>query len=66
MRATRSSAVPDSSPRLYRDLAALCGVSFCDASGWDIPVVFDGVHFSEQGHRRFAEQLEPVFAQTFL
>ena len=51
---------------LYRDLAALCGVSFCDASGWDIPVVFDGVHFSEQGHRRFAEQLEPVFAQTFL
>lgn len=44
----------------------LCGVSFCDASGWDIPVVFDGVHFSEQGHRRFAEQLEPVFAQTFL
>ena len=51
---------------LYLDLAALCGVSFCDASGWDIPVVFDGVHFSEQGHRRFAEQLEPVFAQTFL
>ena len=51
---------------LYRDLAALCGVSFCDASGWDIPVVFDGVHFSEQGHRRFAEQLEPVFARTFL
>ena len=51
---------------LYRDLAALCGVSFCDASVWDIPVVFDGVHFSEQGHRRFAEQLEPVFAQTFL
>ena len=49
-----------------RDLAALCGVSFCDASGWDIPVVFDGVHFSEQGHRRFAEQLEPVFARTFL
>ena len=48
------------------DLAALCGVSFCDASGWGIPVVFDGVHFSEQGHRRFAEQLEPVFAQTFL
>ena len=42
------------------------GVSFCDASGWDIPVVFDGVHFSEQGHRRFAEQLEPVFAQMFL
>lgn len=53
-------------PLLYRDLAALCGVSFCDASGWDIPVVFDGVHFSEQSHRRFAEQLEPVFAQTFL
>ena len=51
---------------LYRDLAALCGVSFCDASGWDIPVVFDGVHFSEQGHRRFAEQLAPVFPRTFL
>ena len=51
---------------LYRDLAALCGVSFCDASGWDNPVVFDGVHFSEHCHRRFAAQLEPVFAHTFL
>ena len=50
---------------LYRDLTAHCNVSFCDASGWDIPVMFDGVHFSEEGHRRFAEQIEPVFAQTF-
>ena len=50
---------------LYRDLAALCGVSFCDASGWDIPVVFDGVHFSEQGHRRFAKQMQRVLDTVF-
>lgn len=50
---------------LYRDLAARCGVHFCDASAWDIPVVFDGVHFSEDGHRRFAEKMQTVFETVF-
>ncbi|MFQ9128165.1 MAG: hypothetical protein ACLR4Z_16945 [Butyricicoccaceae bacterium] len=66
VRATRSSAVPDSSPRSTAISPRSAACHSATPSGWDIPVVFDGVHFSEQGHRRFAEQLEPVFAQTFL
>ena len=25
---------------------------------WNIPVIFDGVHFSEEGHRIFAAQIK--------
>lgn len=39
--------------RLYGQL----GVPFLDAGQWDIPMAYDGVHFTEEGHRRFAEQL---------
>lgn len=41
----------------YRLLAQDRGIRFLDASGWDIPLAFDGVHFTEEGHRRFAENL---------
>ena len=37
--------------------AARCGVCFADAGRWGIKPVFDGVHFSPEGHMRFAEQL---------
>lgn len=50
---------------LYRELAERCGAFFCDTAAWDIPVVFDGVHFSEDGHRRFAEQMQHVFQTVF-
>ena len=30
---------------------------FLDAGTWEIPMSFDGVHFSEEGHRKFAERL---------
>lgn len=39
----------------YGRIAAKLGIDFTDAGKWDIPVVFDGVHFSAEGHRRFAE-----------
>ena len=46
----------------YRRLARDRGIRFLDASGWDIPLTFDGVHFTEEGHRRFAENLmEDIF-----
>ena len=32
-------------------------VDYTDASVWDIPVVYDGVHFSEEGHRLFAQHV---------
>ena len=41
----------------YAAAAENAGVSFIGTGGWDIPVAFDGVHFTEEGHRRFAELL---------
>lgn len=50
---------------LYRMLAQDRAVAFADAGAWDIPLAFDGVHFTEEGHRRFAEQAQAAFAQAF-
>ena len=41
----------------YSAVAEKLGVWFVDAIDWDIEVTFDGVHYSEQGHMAFAEQL---------
>lgn len=41
----------------YKILAKRLGVQFADASYWNIPVAYDGVHFTEAGHRDFAEGL---------
>lgn len=41
----------------YRALAEESGLPFADAGAWKIPLAFDGVHFTEEGHRRFAEAL---------
>ena len=39
------------------DLAQQFGMSFADAGKWNIPLAYDGVHFTEQGHRAFATRL---------
>ena len=41
----------------YHTVAEKLGVRFVDATGWDIDVTYDGVHYSEKGHQTFAEQL---------
>lgn len=33
------------------------GIRFADAGKWDIPLTYDGVHFTEQGHKVFAAGL---------
>lgn len=43
-----------------RTLAGRLGVRFADAGNWDIPMAYDGVHFTEQGHRAFAAGLLEV------
>ena len=43
--------------RLCRVLAERMGIRFADAGKWDIPLAYDGVHFTEQGHRVFAAGL---------
>jgi len=41
----------------YRELAKHLGVHFADSRAWNVDKVFDGVHFSEEGHRAFAAGL---------
>lgn len=43
--------------RQYKALAAQRGIQFADAGEWDIALAYDGVHFTEEGHTRFAEGL---------
>ena len=43
--------------RQYEGLAKQRGIWFADAGEWDITLAYDGVHFSEEGHARFAEGL---------
>lgn len=42
----------------YCSLAEKLGIAFADASAWDIPLAFDGVHFTQEGHAAFAEKLK--------
>ena len=43
--------------RRYEALAKRRGLSYADAGEWDIALAYDGVHFTEEGHARFAEGL---------
>lgn len=42
---------------LCQALAEQLGIRFVDAGKWDIPLTYDGVHFTEQGHKVFAAGL---------
>ena len=41
----------------YGQLARELAVKFADAGTWDVSLAFDGVHFTEDGHRAFARSL---------
>ena len=41
----------------YRALARQLGIWFADAGDWNVELTFDGVHFSQAGHRTFASGL---------
>ena len=43
--------------RAYKTLAAELGIRFADGSAWGVELAYDGVHFTEQGHRTFAQAL---------
>ena len=43
--------------RLCQNLTEQLGIRFADAVKWDIPLAYDGVHFTEQGHKTFAAEL---------
>jgi len=42
----------------YRLLAENLNISFIDTRRWNIELTFDGVHFTEEGHHTFAENLQ--------
>lgn len=46
---------------LYQLLARHLSISFADAAPWNVELTFDGVHFSEAGHRAFASGILPFF-----
>ena len=46
----------------YEDTARLLGIGFADAGGWGVGLTYDGVHFSEAGHRAFAEGIHQVLS----
>ena len=43
--------------QLCQTMAEQLGIHFANAGKWDIPLAYDGVHFTEQGHKAFAEKL---------
>ena len=43
-----------------RALAQRLGTRFADAGTWNVPLAYDGVHFTEQGHKAFAAGLLEV------
>ena len=45
---------------LYREVANNNGCMFADAGEWGIELTFGGVHFSEEGHKRFAQKLNEL------
>lgn len=64
--ADHSEALLEESRRLagcYEALARKLGVFFADAGAWNVDLSFDGVHFSEQGHRAFAEGMLKILEQ---
>ena len=41
-------------------LAEHLGIRFADAGKWDIPLAYDGVHFTDKGHRAYSAGLLEV------
>lgn len=49
----------------YQALARRLGIDFVNSGAWDIGLAFDGVHFSQEGHRAFARRMGAVLAQLW-
>jgi lysophospholipase L1-like esterase len=41
----------------YKSISEALGIRFVDAGKWDLDFCFDGVHLSEAGHLKFAENM---------
>ena len=50
----------------YKKLAEEEECFFADSSRWKIGLAFDGVHFSEEGHRTFASEIQKIITQILV
>ena len=41
----------------YQALSQKQSIFFADAGQWNVELTFDGIHFTEEGHRSFAKGL---------
>jgi len=41
----------------YRAIAEKYSITYANTADWNIDVLFDGVHFSPEGHRKFADKV---------
>ena len=46
----------------YESLALRLGIGFADAGRWGVEMAFDGVHFTDAGHRAFANGIQEVLS----
>ena len=46
-------------------LARRMDLAFADAGAWGLPLAFDGVHLTPEGHRRLARALAPLLPEIF-
>ena len=44
----------------YEKLAQRLGIDFANAGAWSVELAYDGVHFSEQGHRNFYREISKI------
>ena len=51
-------------PEKLAAVAAEFDLEFTDATGWNIACMFDGLHFSEEGHRTFAQNILRVIRNS--
>lgn len=61
-----SQKLAEASITLNRKYKAMCerlGICFADAEEWKVPLTFDGVHFTEEGHGMFAEKLSATLKE---
>jgi len=49
----------------YKTLCTSCGIHFADAGEWGVSLAYDGVHFTEEGHRAFAKGLGNYLMKEF-
>ena len=49
----------------YKALTGRLGLLYADAGQWDIALAYDGVHFTEEGHVRFADGLASCLEEFY-